>query len=414
MLAARLRGRRGASAAQGLYRELRLPPNSRTPCPARAGDLAMSALSSWRALRSRLAPSAPGVIGLDLASERLNMVQFGHESAGAVIRAAASLPLPLPREQMLADPAALKSLLRQARGDHGFRGVRAVSCLHASELRIFPVSAAVTPGQDEAAALTAELSRRLGAEAASSVIDYLPIRSDDATPTQRDALVAVAPRERVLAYLAALEGAGLEVAALDIGPAALARLMAHVNQLDARAAHPNVLAINFGRQRSYLSVVWGRRLVLDREIEFAESALLARVARALGIDDTIARQLLTSKGLHAEALGESADAEVARTLAEVLRPEFASLVAEVNKTLIYTASRSRGRSVDQVYLLGSVGRYPGADRLLQGLLSIPVEVLNPFRAFRSMLPTAELESLKPIAGIALACGLALRGSTSDA
>lgn len=384
------------------------------PGARRAKGHLVSALPSWRSLRAHLAPGMHGVIGLELASERLNMIQFGHEPSGPTILAAASLPLPLPREQMLAEPAALKSLLRQARADLGFKGRRVVSCLHASELRIFPVSVAVAPGQDDDAAFAGELGNRLGAEADQSVIDYLPIRSNDAAPTQRDALVAVAPRAQVLAYLGALERAGLEVVALDIGPAALARLTAQVNRLDARSDHPNVLAINFGRRRSYLSVIWGRRLELDREIEFAEEVLLARVQGALGVDEAMARQLLMHKGLHTETLAAGQDAELARTLAEVLRPEFAALVAEVNKTLIYTASRSRGRSVDQIYLLGSVGRYPGADRLLQGMLSIPVEVLNPFRAFRSTLPAADLERLKPIAGIALACGLALRGFPADA
>jgi Tfp pilus assembly PilM family ATPase len=70
--------------------------------------------------------------------------------------------------------------------------------------------------------------------------------------------------------------------------------------------------------------------------------------------------------------------------------------------------------VDQIYLLGSAGRYPGVDRLMQQLLSIPVEVLNPFRTFRSPIPAASLDRLMPIAGIALACGLGLRGLHHDA
>ena len=162
------------------------------------------------------------------------------------------------------------------------------------------------------------------------------------------------------------------------------------------------------------SVISGRRLLLDRQIECAEQGLLTRVARALGVDEGMAQRLLLDKGLHADPGQQGEDAELARTLVEVLRPEFAALVAEVHKTLIYTASRNRGRGVVQIYLLGSVGRYPGADRLLQELLSIPVEVLNPFRAFRSPIPATELSRLEPMAGMALACGLGLRGWCGDA
>jgi type IV pilus assembly protein PilM len=371
-------------------------------------------LQSLRSMWMHAAPPAPAPIGLELGSERVHLVQFADDGTGRVLRAAASLPLPLPREALLADAGALKALVHDALRTHGFKGRRVVSCLPSPQLRIFPVSVTVGEGADEAAAFSAELRARLGAEIDDAVVDYLPVRGDDAEPRRRDALVALARRDAVMAYLTALERAGLEVAALDIGPAALARLVAHVNGEDADTPHPNVLAINFGRQRSYLSVIWGRRLLLDREIEFAESTLLARVSGALGVDEAMARQLLTHKGLPDGTQPAGADAEISRTLAEVLRPEFGALVAEVNKTLIYIASRSRGRSVDRVYVLGSVGRYPGADRLLQGLLSIPVSVLDPFERFRSLVSAAELGRLEPVAGIALACGLALRGVAAHA
>lgn len=374
----------------------------------------MNPLRSLRGRLSRWAPAAAGAIGLDLAAERLNLVQFGSDAGGLSLRAAASLPLQMEREPLLADPGALKSVLRDAFGAHGFGGRRVVSCLPAAELRIFPVSYTAQPGRDDAAVLADDLRTRFGAEIDGSVVDYLPIRNDDAEPARRDALVALAARERVFAYLAALESAGLQVAALDIGPAALARLIAAVNAADARAAHPEALVINFGRSASHLSVISGRRLVLDREVEFAEQALLARVSRALGVDEAMAQRLLLDKGLHAGATQRGDDAELARTLVEVLRPEFAALVAEVHKTLIYTASRNRGRGVDQVYLLGSVGRYPGAGAHMQALLSIPVEVLNPFKSFRSPLAASDLGRLEPIAGIALASGLALRGMVRDA
>lgn len=363
---------------------------------------------------SRLVGTGRGVIGLDLSAERLNIVQFDDAAEAPVLRAAASIPYGVGREQLLADPKALRQLLREAFDSHGFKGRRVMTCLPASELRIFPISVALAPGQDEAAAVAADLRTRLGAELDTAVVDYMPIRGDDSAPTQRDALVALAPRDRVLAYLNALERAGLEVAALDIGPAALARLIAQVNQADARAEHPHTLALNFGRHRSHICVVWGRRLVLDREIEFSEQAVLNRVTRSLGVDETMAQRLLLEKGLGVDAQGSADDADIARTLAEVLRPDFAALVAEVNKTLIYTASRSRGRGVDQVYLLGSAGRYPGVDRMMQSLLSIPVEVLNPFRVFRSPMAVGELDRMRPIAGIALACGLGLRGLRSHA
>lgn len=359
---------------------------------------------------TRFAAEATGEIGLALTTERANLVQFDKPAAGGpLIRAAASLPYPCPRDELLADPRRLKALLRQARSEHDFKGRRVISCLRAAELQIFPISYMTAPGQDDAVAIIGELRERLKGALDASVIDYLPIRKEDGDSMRREALVAVASREAVLRHLDLLEDAGLQPSAIDIGPAALARLVSFVNETERREQHPNALVINFGSAKSYFSVVWGRRLILDREIEFGDRSLIDRVGRLLGMNEDLAKRLLHECGFRVEPTGDGGDPEMARTLIEVLRPELAMLTAEVNKTLIYTASRSRGRSIDRVYLLGSVSRYPGIDRLIQEMLAVPVEVLDPFRAFGGAMREAQLDRLRPIAGISLACGLALRG-----
>jgi hypothetical protein len=71
---------------------------------------------------TRFAAKASGEIGLDLSNERANLVQFDNSAGGPLIRAAASLPYPCPRDQLLADPRQFKALIRQARSEHAFTG----------------------------------------------------------------------------------------------------------------------------------------------------------------------------------------------------------------------------------------------------------------------------------------------------
>jgi type IV pilus assembly protein PilM len=355
---------------------------------------------------ARVARQPAGPIGLEVSAEALNLVQFDATADGPVMRAAASLAYGGTRAELLAAPKRLKALLREAFSLQPFRGRSVVSCLAADDLRIFPVGYTVSEGSDDATSIARELRERLKDELDASVVDFLPVRNADGDGARRDALVAVASRSAVLGHLGLLEQAGLQVRALDIGPAALARLVSFVNKADAREKYPNALVVNFGRRQSHLSVVWGRRLVLDRAIEFGECALLARVAKVLSMSEDMAQQMLQQKGFDAAA---DARDGLAGTLFDVLRADFAVFAAEVNETLQYTASRSRGRGIDQVYLLGSIGRYPGIGALLREMLSVPVEVLNPFAAFRCRPAKADLDRIQPIAGIALASGLALRG-----
>ncbi len=371
--------------------------------------LSMSNTSSLRGLLSKFAVAGTkvGPIGLDLAAEKMHLVQMEQTGDGLRIRAGVSLAYPIPREELLANPSKFKKFVHQGLARRPFKGRRVVSCLPAGDLNIMFISFKQTDGLSVNDAIIRELRERVKEKLEESVIDFLSIRDDHNQTGEKHAIVAIAPKQSVMNYLDLLQDAGLDPIALDIGPAALSRL---IGNLPRNKTHPNVLLVNFGRDKSYLSVIWGKRLMLDREIDFGEARLIARACKSLNIKEEMAHQLLYQQGMNAHNNLHS-DNEFARTLAEVLRPEFASLAEEVNKTLIYTASVTRGSSVEQSYLLGSVARYPHVASFMQNLLSVPVEVLNPFNSFASNEHAAVLSELDPIAGIALASGLCMRGMT---
>lgn len=357
--------------------------------------------------RARALGRAPvcGPIGLEVAAERLHMVQFDDGEPPRRVRAAVSVPFPGSRDELLADRGRFRKLVRFARARAAFHGSRVVSCLPQGELRILTLNYRKGAGQSDADAIVAELRERLKSELDEAIVDFMPIRGDRAETSERSAIVAVAQRARVMAYLALLEHAGLEPEALDIGPAALARL---IGNLGDGTRFANALLINFGQARSYVSLIWGRRLMLDRDVAFCEQRLAGRLSQVLRMSEHDILRLLLSNGFRACDPADALAAEIAGAIADISRPEIATLVTEINKTLIYAASRTHGQTVEQVYLMGSVARYPGIAEHLQSLISVPVAVVNPFSVFPAASAVAKEEALDPIAGIGLATGLALR------
>jgi Tfp pilus assembly PilM family ATPase len=101
--------------------------------------------------------------------------------------------------------------------------------------------------------------------------------------------------------------------------------------------------------------------------------------------------------------------EFGAAVKEILRADFLMLKAEVNKTLGYAASRSRGSSVDKIFVVGAMAQYPGVLALISEALSRPVELLDPLAIFRHDLAAEEPTELSSNAGLAVATGLALRG-----
>lgn len=353
---------------------------------------------------------------MDFSIERLNLLQMEHGERGLRIRAAASVPYPEDRERLLASPAQLKALLRQARQGKPFQGRRVVTALPAPDVKLINLSYESVANVGDDTVILRTLKSRLSGDLQDWVVDYLPIRREDPSAGENSALVAAARRETVLEFLETLRRSGLEVEALEVGPVAIRRLVASMGGKDH---YGNSLIVNFGREKSYVSVIWGRRLVLNREMDFGENQLLRKLSQELDLPLSRAQELPHECGVFHNPDSDwgfelrGTDDEAARSIMEILKPVFLHLVEEVQKALIYTSSLTRGGSVENVYLFGGVARWPGADRLLSSLLSIPVEIPNPFAAFLARSDAAVLGDLNPIAGISLAAGFALRGMLSD-
>lgn len=349
-------------------------------------------------------------IGLYVGHDRLNLVQMEQVTDHACIRAIASIPYPCSRDELFQHPQKLKALLNQAYAMQPFKGKHVVSCLPADQIKIITISYHYTEGQPDAAAVAAELRTRLKDELDGMVVDFMTLRQEESDSGQREALVALAPRDKVVAYLDLLTSVGLKVDALDIGPAALTRLVVHAGAIHEPEFPilPNVLLVNFGAESSFLTVIWGRRLMLDRAVEFSENRIFSRLEQVLNMPQELAMHLLYEKNAAADMQPHNST-ETDQMVTEVLRSEMALLLQEINKTLVYMASRTRGKSVDKIYLAGRVARYPGILDYLREQLHVSVSVLDPVEVFAAEKCRAHDQGLGTMAGIALATGLALRG-----
>jgi type IV pilus assembly protein PilM len=350
----------------------------------------------------------PSSIGLYLGPDRLNLVQL-NGAARPALRAIVSITYADTRDELMRTPQRFRALLKQAFAAEPFRGRTVVSCLPADQVKILSLSYAQAEGQTEGEAIAAELRERLQGELDEMIVDYMPLRRDDDS-VSREALVALAPRTQVMAYLHLLSDAGLQVDALDIGPAALTRVVKHTGarHFPGFPAVPNALLINFGADSSYLTVIWGRRTVLDRVIDFGETKLLERLKNILDMPAELALRILSraDEGLPLQA-------ESRRIVEEVIRPDLGLLHQEISKTLVYMASRTRGKSVDKVFLAGPVARYHAVVESLQQQVKVPVHILNPVLDFAAPDERRRDESLGTTAGMTLAAGLALRGVKED-
>lgn len=352
-----------------------------------------------------------GPIGLELAMEKIHFVQLQKETSGKIhYRAKMSLPYSCNRDELLASPKMMKSLVQQAFNSEAFSGRNVVTVMPASDVRIMSVAYQVNKGQKEDEALLKLMEQRIQGDLNDYVIDYLPVRAKSENE-DRLAVIAYAKREKVITYLETLRKAGLKVEAMEIGPSAIKRLVGAMSTVDH---NDNVLVINFGCKKSYMTLISGRRLLFDQEIDFGEEELLKKLSVLLDVTLDMSRELIIKHGLQLNNNTVNLSAaetgiDIPKSLNEILKPMFMKLADEINRALIYAASETRGEPVKQVYLLGSIARWQGADRMLNLLVNIPVSIPNPIMMFGEDAEIENEQYSNTVSEIAVASGLALRG-----
>lgn len=374
----------------------------------------MSVIARAAALfQPRTAAVKVGPIGVDIALEAVHLVQLeAAENHKPVVRAKVSLDIDGSRDELLQHPHQFRSMIKRALAAGRFQGNKAVLALPSFMFRTVSINYKLAGAEkNEAAAILRVMKDRLDGDLSDYVLDYLPVRGRSKSD-EKLALVAVSEREPVVSYLELVRKAGLDAIALEIGPLAISRLTSAVSEDNDSAT---ILVVNSGRRASYLTLISGNDLLFDQEVAIGENSLIKHICETLDMSEDTARHLLTRTGVypgnHDGDISDIIDETgVINTLSEILKPQFMKLVEEIKRAFLYAASETRGRGVNQVYLLGSIARWPGSEQLLSNLSGSNVtKIPDPLALFPS-----EQQDDADLSGhfapeIAVATGLALRG-----
>ncbi len=359
---------------------------------------------------------APGPIGLELGRDQIHLAQLERNPDGEVqFRAQVSVPYSGSREELLSSHRQFKPLIKRALSAAPFSGRRVVTCLPPTDTRVMSITYDAGSARDDGSAVLQVMRSRLNGSLEDYVIDYLPVRSNP-KDEQRLAVVAVARREKVVRMLELFRKSGLDVEALEIGPAAIKRL---VSTLSAKRGPENVLIINCGHSHSYMTMLSGRRLLLDQQLAFGEQQLIDRLCNELDMSEQAIRLAVHRVGIDAKFDPDLRDIsntglETSQVILDVLKPKLLAFVDEIKRALRYVSYETRGESVHRLYLMGGFANWRGSDRVLHRLLDLPVEKLpSPREMFATRQSNSERLLQNGTSDLVIATGLALRGIVNN-
>ena len=341
------------------------------------------------------------MLGLDVSSSSVKLVELGQDSAGRlVLENCAIVPLErgwitdgnIEKFDEVAD--AVRRLIKKS-------GTKTKNVAMA-----LPPSAVIT----KKIILPGGLSdQELELQVETEANQYIPFPLDEVSldfcivgPSANasgdvEVLIAASRREKVQDIQGLAEAAGLNPVIVDVesyaSRLATSRLIAH---LPGKGVGSIVALFEVGAMTTSMQVIRNDELLYDRDQAFGGAQLTQMIIRQYGFSQEEAE---TKK-----RTGELPDDY--RTV--VLQPFIESLVQEVGRALQFFFTSTTHNKVDMVMLAGGSAALPGLTEAVTQQTGFPCSIVNPFEDM-DMSPNIRLNNMEREAPSYLtSCGLALR------
>ncbi|MCF7957824.1 MAG: type IV pilus assembly protein PilM [Phycisphaerae bacterium] len=169
-------------------------------------------------------------------------------------------------------------------------------------------------------------------------------------------------------------------------------------ELQETAGSEAIITLDIGAENTDLVIADGIR-VWQRSIPIGGNQFTAAVKKAFKLSftkaETIKRSANTSK--------------YARQIFQAMRPVFADLAAEIQRSLGFYSSSNRNVQYREVIAMGSAMKLPGLIKFLQQSLSLPVKRLGNFESLELSPEISVADFTAHLPSLSVAYGLAIQG-----
>jgi len=350
---------------------------------------------------SALQTAAPPLIGVDVSSSALKLVELAEAGKGSYrLERYAIEPLTkdLVTDGNITNLDQVSDALRRGHKRLGSRNRNIAMALPAA--MVITKKIIVPAGQTEE-----ELELQVEVEANQ----YIPFALDEVNldfqilgpaPNNADeveVLIAASRKEKVEDRVAAAEAAGLKPRVMDVESYATEEAFQMIApSLPANGRDQNIALVDIGAHVMHFYVLRNNQILFSRDQAFGGNQLTHEIQRAFNLSPEEAESAKRNAGLP-----ENYDADV-------LQPFMETLALEITRALQFFFTSTSYSQIDQVVLAGGCALLPGLDELVGKRAGVNAMVGNPFASMSvsDRIRPRQLAVDAPL--LLIACGLAMR------
>ena len=344
---------------------------------------------------------SPTLIGVDITSASIKMVELSRDANGLyqldayVISPIANLAM---TDGNVADLEKVAEAISVAWKLMGSRQKRVALALPSATVISKKVSLPADLSEDDMAfQVEAEANQYIPFSLDEVNIDFQVLGPAVKNKENVDVLIVAARKEKIEDRVAVAEGAGLEVAVMDVENYATEAAYSLVaKQLPDMGQQQTVMVVDIGASMMHINVMHDDQSVYSREQNFA--------------GDQLTQQIQTRFDLSAQEaeLGKRQGNLPEAYLSEVLPAFVQNLAMEVARAVQFFLSSSQYHQVDHIVLAGGCASIAGLDAAVQSRTNIHAVVANPFNSMRMSAKIKPQQAALDAPALLIACGLAMR------
>ncbi|AOY00618.1 pilus assembly protein PilM [Jeongeupia sp. USM3] len=347
-----------------------------------------------------LKPKAPPLIGVDISSSAVKMVELGMVGRNYSLERYVIEPLPKDAvsDGNIANMDVVGEAVRRAWRHLDSRIKNVAIALPAAS--VISKKILVPAGLSE---------RELETQVEMEANQYIPFSLDEvnldfqvlgpsaAVPEEEEVLIAAAKKEKVDERVAVIEAAALKASVVDVESYATQAAFELMRpQLPGQGENQIVAVVDIGSTAMHVNIFKDGQSIYSRDQAYAGNQLTQEIQRKFGLSAEEAEQAKKSGGLPDNYEPE------------VLQPFIDTLALEISRSLQFFYTSSNYNSVDHILLAGGCSAIHGLDEAVSNRAQVPSTMrANPFFGMATgKIRGKQIQLDAP--SLLIACGLAMR------
>lgn len=338
------------------------------------------------------------IIGLDIGSYSVKMVEIDRSKKGYELNFLGMAPLP--------DGSVVDKSIKKA--DMVGNAIRA---LHSHSSRVKQVSTSLSGKAVIIKQVTmtsmndTQLEKQIQMEAEPYIpfdikdvnLDFFIMGDRPQKEGSMEVVLVAAKKDYMAEYLDLLKSLNLTPVVVDVDPFAL--------EVMYEFCYPNVqeeivALVNVGASTININILKSGASQYTRDLALGGDSITREIMRFFDVDFERAENIKR---------GSDLDKINARNLRKIFQRSVDYIVSELQKILDFFSTNISYDPIQKIFLSGGAARTYGLASTMEAELNIPVEIVDPFRSLKISEKVFDMDYLNNVgATMALAVGLALR------